>query len=113
MDYNLLKALIEKNVICVGTEVTIIRPGIYLNGLADIKVEETLEIQHITQKNQTYILVGVSVVNGKPYSFKAQHINKIDGMPPKRIATIYGLRPDGSIKPAGKKRGRKPKHKIE
>lgn len=114
MDSNLLSALIEKQIVQPGTEISVKLPGHDLSGITRVYNDVILEIQKIQQdKSNQIVLISSSTVDGRRYSIKSSHINMIDGMTPKKIGAIYNLRPDGTIKPPGKKRGRKAKNRTD
>lgn len=46
---------------------------------------------------------------GEKYIMKWDNLQQIDGMDVERFAKVYNIKPDGSAKTVGKKRGRKPK----
>ena len=46
---------------------------------------------------------------GRPYKMDFERVEQIDGMDLSRYAAVYNIKPDGSTRSTGKKRGRKPK----
>lgn len=55
------------------------------------------------------VVVAYSIIDGKIFSFKSQHIIEIDGMNMKRLSQVYGLKENGESTKVHKKRGRKTK----
>ena len=101
MEKELLSSLINKSVVRIGTEVTIVRRGSDLGGTPNAKVEERLEVLTHKKVKGEFVLEAFSTETGKVFKVKAKHIRKIDGMVPDRLVSAH--------KAEGKKRGRKPK----
>lgn len=108
MDTNLLSTLINKNIIRIGTRLTVFRPGLDLAGVLTVKVKDELDIFTILDEDEI-IITACSISKERNYKIKASHILKIDGMDPAILAKIFNVNADGSLRPPGKKRGRKPK----
>jgi len=47
--------------------------------------------------------------SGRKFSVPIEKIDEIDGMEPTRLGLAYDIKPNGSNRGAGKKRGRKPR----
>lgn len=103
MNVDQLLDLINKGIVRTGSEITVIRKGRDLGGAQKAKVEESLEVTSHKEVDGEIILEAFSVVDGKIFEVKAQHIVKIDGMHLSRLVNAHQTE--------GKKRGRKPKKK--
>ena len=115
---NLLKALINRNVIRAGAELLIPRQGKDLSGSRFNYFDHVVEVcaTKIDKKptddgtiEEIGLVQAVSTDDGAKFIIKAHHIYLIDGMDPVRIAKSFGFKLDGTPLSAGKKRGRKPK----
>lgn len=106
MDTSLLLTLINKNIVKIGTKIVVFRQGLELD--RNLTIKDELGIFKITVKDKITIIAG-DELKERIYKFKASHILKIDGMDPIILAAIFNVNADGSLKPPGKKRGRKPK----
>ena len=124
MDHNLLRALINNNIIRPGTELAILRVGIGLDGrrsagnffvIGTDEKPERINANHIVEvyacdaDSDTIVIEAKSIVDGKGFRVEPVDIHLIDGMKPKNIAYVYGYNEDGTLRKRGKKRGRKPK----
>lgn len=110
----LFDALVEKGAITNGTELLILRQGRSLGDGRAIAVKELIEVTESYIKDDITYLNGFSNVNGVDFqNIASNHILEIDGMDISRFAKVFGLKDDGSVRPKGKKRGRKPKIKPE
>ena len=133
MNNDLMKSLINTNVIRPGTELGILRLGNTMDGRKaaahHIKLytpedadgnQEAIKVNanHVVEtydcgieEDGTAFVKAHSTVDGKRFKLKAPHIVLIDHMLPEKLARVYGFNPDGTKRKQGKKRGRKPKRR--
>jgi len=111
MKINLARALIQKGVISNNTRIVATCP-ISAMGHMPAYSNLSLTIDRIIIEEGT-IKFYSSSNTGKKYSVPCEEITVVDGMPPERLAAAYDIKIDGANKPAGKKRGRKPKQLVE
>mgnify|MGYP003587986906 FL=1 len=109
MDLGLIEGFVNKNVLIPGAEMTIERPLIGMGGTTQGRTKETVSLAYIRRKNSDVEFFCNSTVDGRQIHVVPNQIITIDGMEPNKLASVYGLKKDGSFKETGKKRGRKPK----
>ena len=105
MNAALYQTLTERNIIKVGS---VIKGRSLRKGLGGMP-QMVLKIGSVRQ-----VCVGALVCkdNLNTYVMQMEDIEEIDGMDPKRLASVYNIKADGTAKPVGKKRGRKRKHPL-
>lgn len=109
MHITLSKRLIERGVIKAGTEVEAVYRAVGLSGQADVPRLGTFVVTATTIGADEVLIEAASTVNGAPVKLSARAVQRLDGMEPARIASIYGLSDEGDPLKQGKRRGRKPK----
>lgn len=113
MDNTLATVLVEKKHLKEEMEVTARYLGADLSGLNKVNVTGEFFIQRIQEyvKDDEKRLVFVlrSTKDGSLKKVWSEAIEKIEGMPPDRFASVYNIKADGSSAATKKKRGRKPK----
>ena len=111
---SMLVTLINKNVVQSGTTVSIYRSAPALGGYGTVRVQEEVTVIKATiDESGTARLLAENVFDKTKYKIKAENIRTLDGMKPHILAGVFGIDEDGTLKPEGKKRGRKPKNKRE
>lgn len=109
MDLGLIEGFVNKNVLKPGAEMMIERPLNGLGGVVQGRTKETVSLTYIRRNEAKIEFLCISTVDGRQIQVVPNQIITIDGMDPNKLASVYGLKKDGSPKEAGKKRGRKPK----
>lgn len=109
MEVGLIEGFVNKNVLVPGAELTVMRPLWGLGGSNQGQTKETVNLSYIIRAEKDVEFHCTSTVDGKKYQVKPSQILFIDGMEPIKLASVYGLKSDGTNKEQGKKRGRKPK----
>lgn len=111
MNNELASLLIEKQVIRKRrTRIRCICDVLAMGGIP-IKADSTLIVDDIYCNSEGTITFKASSSNGRKYLVPASQIFEIDGMNPDRMAAAFDVKPDGSLKAMGKRRGRKPKNR--
>lgn len=82
-----------------------------LSGTNRLKLKDTFLVERVLRKNEKLILEVIRYDGFKTY-VEAKDVLKIDGMEPERLAYVYNLKPDGTPRRLGKKRGRKSKKEL-
>lgn len=109
MDLGLIEGFVNKNILKPGAEMTVNRPLKGFGGVSQGLIKETVSLVYITRSDAKIKFYCVSTVDGSQIQVIPDQIIHIDGMDPQKLASVYGLKKDGSPKEMGKKRGRKPK----
>ncbi len=112
----LLRKLIEKAHVTIGTEIDATYNGLDLSGQMSHVFEHTFTITGIfeTRKTNRILVDALSTVDGSTIRIGVDCIKAIDGMTPERFGENYMIDEDGgTIKPSGKRRGRRPKGWVE
>lgn len=109
MELGLIEGFVNKNVLKPGAEMTITRPLNGLGGTVQGQTKEDVSLSYIRRSNTHIEFYCVSTIDGRKMHVMPHQILFIDGMDPQKLASVYGLKKDGSPKELGKKRGRKPK----
>lgn len=109
MEIGLIEGFVNKNVLTPGAMLTVRRPMWGMGGTGGGQTEEDVSLSYIKRSDQQIEFHCISTKDGKIYQVKPNQIITIDGMDPSKLASVYGLKRDGSKKETGKKRGRKPK----
>lgn len=109
MDLGLIEGFVNKNVLKPGAEMTIIRPLNGLGGITQGQTKEDVSLTYIRRSETEIEFYCVSTIDGRKINVSPNQVIFIDGMDPQKLASVYGLKKDGSPKELGKKRGRKPK----
>lgn len=109
MELGLIEGFVNKNVLKPGAEMTIIRPLRGLGGIVQGQTNEDVSLTYIRRSESKIEFYCISTVDGRQIHVTPSQIISIDGMDPQKLASVYGLKKDGSPKELGKKRGRKPK----
>lgn len=107
MNTQLAKALIDRGIITYTTRIIAHCP---VRAMGDAPAEQrlALTVNRIVYDNQQMKFI-TTHSSGRKYSVPVEKIEMIDGMHPVRLAAAYDIKDTGNKKPAGKKRGRKPK----
>jgi hypothetical protein len=106
----LAEIFIQKGIIKYNTAVTANYIAEQFGGLLKLETQtEFTVIRAIKLEDGTLVFDLKQVQDNQKYRVPASAICKIEGMDPNRIASVYNLKPDGSEKTIGRKRGRKPK----
>lgn len=109
MDLGLIEGFVSKNILKPGAEMTVNRPLKGFGGISQGTIKETVSLVYIRRSETVIKFYCVSTVDGRQIQVMPSQIIHIDGMDPQKLASVYGLKKDGSPKEMGKKRGRKPK----
>lgn len=109
MKNQLAQTLAEKGLLNQGSKITAKCP-ITAMGHAPAEAYIPLIVNKVEILNEVTIFHSVTK-EGRRYKISSEDISMIDGMEPERLAAAFDIKPDGGNKPAGKKRGRKPKAK--
>ena len=110
MKVNLAEALISRGIINNTTRIIAKCPIITMGDMPS-EMSIPLTVDRIIVEDGT-VKFHSSAKTGKRYSVPCEAVEEIDGMAPERLAAAYDIKPDGSKKLEGKKRGRKPKINI-
>lgn len=117
MDIKVLTELVNKKIVKADTELTCKYKGISLDGRNVANEQVILSITTIThnvnEEKESFIFEGKSTVDGSLKQVNHTQIVEIDGMEPYRFARVYGISPKGDKIKEGKRRGRKPKNRVE
>lgn len=116
MDNTLATVLVEKKLLKEEMEVTARYLGADLSGTNKVNVTGEFFIQRVqpVEKDGVSRMVFVlrSTKDGSLRKVYSEAIEKVEGMPPDRFASVYNIKADGSSAATKKKRGRKPKAKL-
>ena len=104
MHQSLVKSLMLRNVIKEKTQFEVSYIKRSLNGNF-VNVTDNVSLNEIKKEYFSCY----SVKSGVNINVNSDQILKIDGMSADRLAVLFNLNMDGTEKPKGKKRGRKPK----
>jgi hypothetical protein len=104
---SLAEALIERGILSTNSRIWANCPVLAM-GNAPTEAYIPLTVDRIVQEEGTIKFQAVHR-SGRKYSIPCSEVDNIDGMAPERLAAAYDIKPDGFLKTAGKKRGRKPK----
>jgi len=99
----LIEILLERELIGEGTLVYGKVPTI---GLGHMPQDVAMELMILAKQGRKFICRDRM---NRRYKMEFDRIEKLDGMDLSRFAAVYNIKPDGSSKAQGKKRGRKPK----
>lgn len=105
--------LIEKGVITERTEIDAYYKGVDIGGAALARTQDNFTVVSAKAIGGTVLFEVVSTTDGSKRRIDTNDVFKIDGMEPQRFASIYGLTAQGVDVKQGKRRGRKPKAKME
>lgn len=103
MSESLINALLDKDLIKQGT---LAYGRVLTAGLGQNMQYVPMELMILSRKTNRFICRDRL---GRPYKMDFARVEQIDGMDITRYAAVYNIKPDGSVKSMGKKRGRKPK----
>ncbi len=111
----LLRKLIEKKYFTPGTELDAKYKGKGLHGVVSQLFEQTFTVLRLVETVKGRLIIkAASNVDGQQIDLNVESIINIDGMTPERFAENFMIDEDGNdIKPAGKRRGRRPKGWVE
>lgn len=110
MKLSLIQKLVEKRIIQPGTEVEATYEANDLSGVHRTQCKGSFVVMAVKRAADEPIFE-IAGADGKRKRVKSDAIVSVDGMDPTRLAGIYNIKSDGSDRPAGKRRGRKPKPK--
>lgn len=103
MNSKLAESLMNKNIIKPGT---LVYGTTTVTGMGQTLTTAPVEVMVENYQNNIFYCRDRL---GKQYIMPVENVDEVDGMEPARLASIFNIKPDGSDKAAGKKRGRKPK----
>lgn len=114
MNPSLLKALVERKIIGVRTEIDARYRGRDIAGQPLVATSGTFLILDVklNAANEP-VFECADTIDGKRRILPGAAITGIDGMSPERLAANYNLDEDGNPVKVGKRRGRKPRVLIE
>lgn len=113
MNLLLLRKLIDKEIIKYDTEIDASYSGGDISGSPMVQTLGSFTIVRIYDRGEDGIeLLGANTSDGTRRIISADHVTKIDGMDPIRLAGIFGLSDTGEPLRQGKRRGRKPRIKA-
>jgi hypothetical protein len=106
--------LIEKNIITETTEIDAVYRGKDIAGDLFVDAVGTFVILTIQKTTEVdYIFTCASTRDGHRRMIPASAVVMVDGMEPARLAETYGIALTGAAIPPGRRRGRKPKVRVE
>lgn len=111
MHANLLKALIERNVIRARTEIDADYRGVDLAGDLLVRATGTFMILSVQETDTGHVFDCASTIDGRRQRIPGSAIVRIDGMCPTRLGLNFDLSAEGVPLVVGKRRGRKPKNR--
>jgi len=100
---SLIDTLLSKQII---GDTTLVYGRVKTTGLGGMPQYVPMELMIIAKQGDKFICRDRL---GRRYKMDFDRIEKLDGMDMDRFASVYNIKPDGSSKAQGKKRGRKPK----
>ena len=103
MSNNLINTLLDKNLIAEGT---LVSGKVLTAGLGQNMQYVPMELMIVSRQGDKFVCRDRV---GRGYKIEFDKIEQLDGMDLVRYAAVYNIKPDGSNKKQGKKRGRKPK----
>jgi len=103
MNKALIDTLLDKKII---GESTLVYGRVKTEGLGGTPQYVAMELMILAKQGDKFICRDRL---GRRYKMEFERIEKMDGMELDRFASVYNIKPDGSSKAQGKKRGRKPK----
>ncbi len=106
MNKKLTIALMERELIKEDTELNCISTVIGFSGGKE-RVPQLLRVKSYSPKLDVF--EGTDEHGRGRYTTTSEDVKEIEGMTPERFAKVYNIKADGSVKPPGKKRGRKSK----
>lgn len=113
MNSFLFDILVDRNIITEDTEIEANSRRHDLSGTAFLKFTNTFYyVAHSSEENGTGSVICSDTRDGSISTIVMSDILTIDGMEPKRLASIYALDENGSSVRQGARRGRKPKNRV-
>jgi len=115
MNISLVRKLVSNGIIRQNTEIDAYYMGVDISGCPIARTRGTFFIRNvkINERTSTIIFDTVSTVDGLPKTIFSNDVKRVDGMPIDRLAGIYGISGIGEAINQGKRRGRRPKAKVE
>lgn len=110
VEYNLVLGLVESGAIRDNTELTTFFGAKGLDGRPNSRRIGRFYVKSASKKANTIEFKAFG--EGQWLTISNKDIIDIDGMEPLRFAEFHGVKPNGQVKPKGKKRGRKTKANI-
>jgi hypothetical protein len=110
MKVTLAQALIERGILANNSRI-IAKCPVTAMGDMPTEMDIVLTVDKFVVEDGTIKFHSVHK-SGRRYSVPCEEIKVIDGMAPERLAAAYDIKPNGKLKPAGKKRGRKSKEDL-
>lgn len=109
--YDLLAEIfIQKGIIKYNTSVTATYVTEQFGGVLKLEKQTDFTVIRAIKMEDGSILFDLKQVGeNSRHRVPASAIQQIEGMDPARIASVYNLKPDGTEKTVGRKRGRKPR----
>lgn len=110
MNTGLAQALLKRGIINQSTRVIAKCPVMGMGGAPTEKLLPLNIERAVYEEHQLQFMA--SHRDGRRYKVPVDKIIEIDGMNPVRLAAAYDIKATGDKRPAGKKRGRKPRINI-
>ena len=111
MKISLAQALIERKILDINSRIIAKCPIITIGNMPG-EAELVLTVDRVVVEDGA-INFHSTAKSGKRYSVPYDKIMYIDGMAPERLAAAFDIKADGKPKPAGARRGRKPKATLD
>ena len=109
MNKEFAKVLNDRGILSENTKIVAHYKGYTLDG-SKIDTKGELLIKKI---DSNFNIEATPLFGHTKYNIKINDILEIDGMDPKRLGKVFNINYDGSLRNTGKKRGRKPKIRLE
>jgi hypothetical protein len=110
MNGNLFEVLVDRNIITEDTEIEATGRRRDLSGVAHIVMSNTFYyVAHSLDDNGSGNVIVIDTRDGAVSTIAMSDITTVDGMEPRRLASIYALNDEGLPMRQGARRGRKPK----
>jgi hypothetical protein len=107
MNIELATALISRGVVNTKTRILARCPVAAFGGMP-MEKRLFLNVDRVVSDEGTMKFIS-SHRSGRKFSVPIDKIEEIDGMEPTRLGLAYDIKANGSVRGAGKKRGRKPR----
>lgn len=112
MNENLAKSLYSRSILKEGSEILI---PTKTEGVGKrVQVPKPHMVKQVKENSVGTLYFACQGKEDKVIRIVPAHdIQMIEGMDPERFGKVYNIKPDGSYKSPGKKRGRKPKNRVD
>lgn len=112
MNGNLFDIFVDRNIVTEDTEIEARQRKHDLSGMSYLKFTDTFYyVAHFVNEDGTGSVVAQNARDGQPATILIEDIVSLDGMEPRRLASIYALNDKGESVRQGARRGRKPKNR--